>query len=110
MKEEFRALHPLEQLITKKRITGRREAKQLEKERQMMHLKHVEGLKPSQIAKKLRVDVNDVYKADKRLKVNFRKAKRVGEELGTNRLEYFYDQSLPTNERVEVKEAVAQFV
>ena len=32
-KEQFRQLHPLEQLITKKKITGKREAKQLEKER-----------------------------------------------------------------------------
>jgi hypothetical protein len=35
----------------------------------------VEKLKPSEIAKRLRVDVNDVYRADKRLKVNYRKAK-----------------------------------
>jgi hypothetical protein len=27
VKEEFRQLHPLEQLITKKKITGKREAK-----------------------------------------------------------------------------------
>jgi hypothetical protein len=47
VKEEFRQLHPLEQLITKKQVSGKREAKQLEKERQMMHLKHVEKLKPS---------------------------------------------------------------
>jgi hypothetical protein len=44
----------------------------------MMHLKHVEKLKPSEIAKRLRVDVNDVYRADKRLKVNYRKAKEAG--------------------------------
>ena len=110
VKEEFRQLHPLEQLITKKKVTGKREVKQLEKERQMMHLKHVEKLKPSQIAKKLRVDVNDVYRADKRLKVNYRKAKQVGEKLGTHQLEYFYDQSIPDAKRVEVKEAVANFV
>ena len=30
--------------------------------------------------------------------------------LGTNRLEYFYDHSIPVTERVEVKEAVANFV
>ena len=47
VKEGFRYLHPLEQLITKKQITGKSEAKELEKERQMMHLKHVEKLKPS---------------------------------------------------------------
>ena len=47
VKEEFRQLHPLEQLITKKQVSGKREAKQLEKERQMMRLKHVEKLKPS---------------------------------------------------------------
>jgi len=47
VKEGFRQLHPLEQLITKKQVTGKREAKQLEKERQMMYLKHVERLKPS---------------------------------------------------------------
>ena len=75
-----------------------------------MHLKHVEKLKPSEIAKRLRVDVNDIYRADKRLKVNYRKAKEVGKRLGTHRLEYFYDQSIPVAERVEVKEAVANFV
>ena len=47
VKEGFRHLPPLEQLITKKQIAGKREAKQLEKERQMMHQKHVERLKPS---------------------------------------------------------------
>ena len=31
----------------------------------MMHLKHVEKLKPSEIAKRLRVDVNDIYRAEK---------------------------------------------
>ena len=44
------------------------------------------------------------------MKVNYRKAKEVGKRLGTHRLEYFYDQSIPVAERVEVKEAVANFV
>ena len=54
--------------------------------------------------------MHDVYRADKRLKVNYRKAKEVGERLGTHRLEYFYEHSIPDAERVEVKEAVANFV
>ena len=54
--------------------------------------------------------MSDVYRADKRLKVNYRKAKLVGEKLGTHQLEYFYDQSIPIAQRVEVKEAVANFV
>ena len=51
--------------------------------------------------------MHDVYRADKRLKVNYRKAKEAGERLGTHRLEYFYEQPIPASERVEVKEAVA---
>ena len=47
--------------------------------------------------------MHDVYRADKRLKVNYRKAKEVGERLGTHRLEYFYEQSIPVAERDEVK-------
>lgn len=47
-------------------------------------------MKPAQIAKKLRVSVEDVYRAERRLKVNYRKAKQAGESLGTNQLEYFY--------------------
>lgn len=70
---------------------GKREAKKLEKERQMMYLRHVEKMKPAEIAKKLRVSVDDVYRAGKRLKVNYRKAKEAGERLGTNQLEYFYE-------------------
>lgn len=54
--------------------------------------------------------MHDVYRADKRLKVNYRKAKEVGERLGTHRLEYFYEHLIPDAERVEVKEAVANFV
>lgn len=110
VKAEFRKLDPLEQLITKKYVSGKREAKMLEKERQMVYLRHVEKLKPAVIAKKLRVTVEDVYRANKRLKVNFKKAKLAGERLGTNQLEYFYDQHIPTKERFEVKEAVADFV
>lgn len=95
VKEEFRRLDPLEQLITKKVISGKREAKMLEKERQMVYLRFVEKMKPADIAKKLRVSVDDVYRANKRLKVNFKKAKQAGERLGTNRLEYFYEQHVP---------------
>ena len=54
--------------------------------------------------------MNEVYRADKRLKVNYRKAKEAGERLGTHRLEYFYEHSIPVTERAEVKEAVANFV
>ena len=53
---------------------------------------------------------HDVYRAEKRLKVNYRKAKEAGERLGTHRLEYFFEQPIPASERVEVKEAVANFV
>jgi hypothetical protein len=44
------------------------------------------------------VGVHDVYRADKRLKVNYRKAKEAGERLGTHRLEYFYEQPIPASE------------
>lgn len=47
--------------------------------------------------------MDDVYRANRRLKVNYRKAKEVGERLGTHRLEYFYEQSIPVAERDEVK-------
>ncbi len=57
----------------------------------MMMLKHVHKLKPAEIAKKLRVSVEDVYRAERRLKVNFKKAKKAGKKEGTNQLEYFYD-------------------
>jgi len=56
----------------------------------MVHMRHVQRMKPAQIAKKLRVSVEDVYRAERRLKVNYRKAKQAGESLGTNQLEYFY--------------------
>lgn len=52
----------------------------------------------------------DVYRADRRLKLNYKKAKAAGQRLGTNRLEYFYDQQIPTAQRREVKAAVADFV
>ena len=54
--------------------------------------------------------MDDVYRAGKRLKVNYRKAKEAGERLGTDRLEYFYELEIPSSERSEVKEAVAHFV
>jgi len=38
-------------LITKKNQMGKRELKQLEKEKQAMHLRITQNLKPSQIAK-----------------------------------------------------------
>ena len=40
-----------------------------------MHLKYVEHMKPRDIAKKLRMTVDEVYTADKRLKQNYSKAK-----------------------------------
>lgn len=54
--------------------------------------------------------MDDVYRADKRLKVNYRKAKQAGQRLGTNQLEYFYEQQIPMKERPKVKEVVANFV
>ena len=42
---------PLDMLITKKNQKGKRELKQLEKEKQAMHLRITQNLKPSQIAK-----------------------------------------------------------
>jgi hypothetical protein len=35
--------------------------------------------------------VEDVYRAERRLKVNFKKAKEAGKKEGSNQLEYFYD-------------------
>jgi hypothetical protein len=46
VKQQFRQLAPIDQLMTKKRQVSKREQKQLEKEKQMVYLKHVEKLKP----------------------------------------------------------------
>lgn len=73
--------------MRKKNRVGRREAKRLEKEKQAVYLKRVEGLKPRDIAKKLRMGIQDVYKADQRLKTNYMKAKAGSEGPG---LDYFY--------------------
>jgi hypothetical protein len=67
-------------------------------------------LKPAEVARKLRVSVDDVYRANKRLKVNYAKALKAGQELGTNRLEYFYKHQTLGVDRPEVKEAVADYV
>ena len=80
LKERSRDVDPLELLINKKHIKGKREAKQLEKERHMVRLQKIEGLKPAQVAKRLRVSVEDVYRANKRLKVNYVKAMQAGHE------------------------------
>ena len=47
---------PLDKLVCMKK-PNKREQKRLDKEKQMMHLKFVEKLKPQQIAKKLRCSV-----------------------------------------------------
>lgn len=39
-----------------------------------MHLKFVQNMKPVDIAKKLKMTVKEVYTADKRLKVNYKKS------------------------------------
>jgi len=95
LKEEFHARPPLEQLVTKKVVAGRREAKRLEKERQMMELKYTQGLTPAQVARRLKVGVEEVYKATARLKTNLKKALTAGEEAGTGRPEYFYKHLPP---------------
>jgi hypothetical protein len=110
IKQEFRNRDPIEQLVTKKNVRNKREAKQLEKERQMMLLKHVHKLKPAEIAKKLRVSVEDVYRAERRLKVNFKKAKEAGKKEGSNQLEYFYENKPFLANRLEVIDAVEKFV
>ena len=56
--------------MRKKEPIGKREMKRLEKEKQMIYLRTVEGMPPREIAKKLRVSVQDVYKAEQRVKVN----------------------------------------
>ena len=45
-KLEYSNLPPLDKFITKKGNLGKRELKQLEKEKQMMYLKHALDMKP----------------------------------------------------------------
>jgi len=73
-KSEFKDLPLLDQLITKKAPMGKRETKRLEKEKQMVYMKYVQHMKPQDIAKKMRVSVQDVYNADQRVKVNLKKS------------------------------------
>ena len=65
----------LDALIHSKIPQGKREMKQFAKEEQAMFLKYTEKLKPAQIAKKLKMTVEEVYKIDKKLKLNFKKSK-----------------------------------
>ena len=73
----------------------------------LMELKHLHKMKPQQIAKKLRVSVQDVYLADQRLKVNLKKAMEVGRESGSNEPEYFYRHRVPVEHDNKVKLKVA---
>ena len=75
-KSEFKDLPLLDQLMTKKAPMGKREAKRLEKEKQMVYMKYVQHMKPQEIAKKMRVSVQDVYNADQRVKVNLKKSQQ----------------------------------
>jgi hypothetical protein len=45
-------------------------------------MKVVHGMKPKDIAKALKVSVYDVYKADRRVKGNYRKAVAAAAEAG----------------------------
>ena len=73
-KKEFKDLSAIDQLITKKAPLGKREAKRLEKEKKMVYMKYVQHMKPRDIAKQMRVPVEDVYMADQRLKINYGKS------------------------------------
>ena len=42
----------------------------------MVYMRYVQHMKPLDIAKKLRVSVQDVYKADQRVKVNLKKSQQ----------------------------------
>ncbi len=66
----------LDNMLRKKEPVGKREAKRLEKEKQMIVMRESQGMKPQEIAKKLKVAVTDVYRTIQR----FRKAVQDQEE------------------------------
>jgi len=67
----------LDSMLRKKDPVGKREAKRLEKEKQMVIMRETLGMKPQEIAKKLKVAVTDVYRTIQR----FRKAVQDQEEV-----------------------------
>ena len=63
-------------------------------------MKYEHHMKPQDIAKKLRVSVQDVYKADQRLKVNYAKSMNASEDSTNVGPEYFYKHRvLPHNDK-----------
>ena len=76
----------------------------------MIFLKVVQGMKPQDIAKKLKVSVHDVYKADKRVKVNLKKSKQAAMNSLTGGQVYFYEHRvLPQNDN-RVKQEVGEYL
>ena len=60
---EARGVHAASLLMRKTLPTNKREVKKLEKEKEIVRLHQVEGMKPAQIAKRMKVSANDVYRA-----------------------------------------------
>ena len=110
LRQQFAAKPLIETLVAKKGPLGKRELKRLEKERLMLSLKLGSGMKPAEIAKKLRVPVKDVYKADTRLRVNLAKAKQAASLQNDSRLGYFYQHSIPADRSVAVQQEVGDYL
>ena len=51
LKDEFKNVAPIDRYMTKKQTLSKREAKQLEKEKQMIQMKYALRMKPADIAK-----------------------------------------------------------
>lgn len=110
LRAEFQLREPLDQLITKKHPLSKREQKALDKEKQMVYMKHVQGMKPAQIARKLKVSVYDVYRADRRLKGNYGKAIQAATRPEEHPLGYFYEHHVLVRDNLEVKQGVADYL
>ena len=100
----------MDKLVRKKEPIGKREMKRLEKEKQMIYLRTVEGMPPREIAKKLRVSVQDVYKAEQRVKVNLQKAKAVKADDADILQVEFFQQRLPPRHDSRVIDEVGRFL
>ncbi len=51
LKDEFKNVPPIDRYMTKKQTLSKREAKQLEKEKQVIQMKYALHMKPADIAK-----------------------------------------------------------
>ena len=69
-------------------------------------MKYEQHMKPSDIAKKLRVPVQDVYRADQRLKINYAMSMNASEVPSNTEPEYFYKHRLLPFKDQEVKHQV----